>query len=199
MIGATSERQKEGEFMGKVIVIQFVTLDGVVEDPDGSGGSAAGGWAFRFGPEAVSGDKFRLGPLLDTGVLLLGHSTWQLFSNIWPSRTDDFALAMNRIPKVVASKSAPTLQAWDNSSLLDGELVEGVGDLARERDVIVVGSTSVVHALADADVVDEYRLLLFPVAVGSGSRLFTAPVDLALTRVEQAGPTVLAFYERNAR
>ena len=74
-----------------VIVVEFVTVDGVVEDPDGSGGTATGGWAFRHGPEAVAGDKFRLGPLLDTGTLLLGRTTWELFSKLWPGRTDEFS------------------------------------------------------------------------------------------------------------
>jgi len=76
--------------MSHVIVIQFVSLDGVTEDPDGSGRTAQGGWAFRFGPEAVAGDKFELGELLDTGTLLFGRRTWQSFSQIWPKRSDDF-------------------------------------------------------------------------------------------------------------
>jgi dihydrofolate reductase len=182
--------------MGKVIVIQFVTLDGVVEDPDGSAGTAGGGWAFRFGPEAVAGDKFRLGAILHTGVLLVGRSTWQLFSGIWPSRSDDFSTAMNRIPKLVASKSAPALDAWANSSLLQGDLLDEVGRIKGQRDVVVVGSTTVVHALADADAVDEYRLLVFPVALGAGERLFKTPVDLELTAVERSGAAVLAYYRR---
>ena len=74
-----------------VIVIQFITLDGVVSDPDGSGGTPAGGWAFRHGPETVAGDKFRLGSTLDGGVMLLGRTTWQLFSRLWPGRDDPFA------------------------------------------------------------------------------------------------------------
>src|SRR4051812_40370957 len=110
--------------MGKVIVIQFVTVDGIVEDPDGSGGTAEGGWAFRFGPESVAGDKFRLGPILETGVLLLGRRTWELFSRLWPSRTDEFATAMNRIPKLVVSRTAPVLDVWSNSVLVDGDLLD---------------------------------------------------------------------------
>src|SRR3954451_21395759 len=117
--------------MGKVIVIEFITLDGVVEDPDGRGGTASGGWAFRFGPESVAGDKFRLGPILDTGVLLLGRSTWELFSRLWPNRTDEFSQAMNRIPKLVVSKSSPTLDAWSNSSPLEGDLLEEVARVKR--------------------------------------------------------------------
>ena len=88
-----------------VIVIQFITLDGVVSDPDGSGGTPAGGWAFRHGPETVAGDKFRLGSTLDGGVMLLGRTTWQLFSRLWPGRDDPFSARMNAVPKLVASRT----------------------------------------------------------------------------------------------
>jgi dihydrofolate reductase len=185
--------------MGKVIVIEFVTLDGVVEDPDGQEGMPGGGWAWRFGPEAIAGDKFKIGPIFDTGVLLLGRSTWQKFSGIWPNRTDDFSTAMNRIPKLVVSSGTPALDAWSNSSLLQGELVDGATRAARDRDVVVAGSTSVVHALIAADAVDEYRLLVFPAAVGAGKKLFVAPVDLRLTSNETSGAAVLLRYERSAQ
>jgi dihydrofolate reductase len=192
---------------GKVIVSQLVTLDGVLEDPDGSEGSPGGGWALRFGPKrfaefvaaVLAGDDFKLGSILDTGVLLMGRTTWDAFSRRWPNRSGEFANAMNRIPKVVVSRSAPALDAWSNSSLLEGELVAGVADLTREQDVVVLGSTSVVHALAAADAVDEYRLLVIPTALGAGERLFVAPVDLQLTSIETVGEAVLARYDRTAR
>ena len=180
--------------MGKIIVNQFVTLDGIVEDPDGSGGTPGGGWAFRSGPEGVAGDKFKLGPMLDTGALLLGRSTWELFSHLWPNRSDEFARAMNRMQKVVVSRSAPDLGAWSNSSLLENDLEAGAARLARERDVLVVGSTSVVHALTAAGLVDEYRLLVFPTVVGVGGKLFVEPLDLELASVEASGPAVLVSY-----
>lgn len=100
--------------MGKVIVIQSVTLDGVVEDPDGRGGTAFGGWAFRFGPEAIAGDKFRLGPILESGALLFGRRTWEHFSRLWPARTDLFATALNKVQKVqkvVVPAGTPDLSA----------------------------------------------------------------------------------------
>ena len=77
--------------MSRVIVIEFMSLDGVMDDPDGSDGSPQGGWAFRYGPEAVAGDKFGLGEVLDTGTMLLGRRTWQLFAKIWPGRDDEFS------------------------------------------------------------------------------------------------------------
>ena len=185
--------------MGKVIVTQLVTLDGVVEDPDGSGGLPGGGWAFRSGPPQVVRDGFRLGALLETGTRLMGRATWQTFAGRWPGRTGAFADSMNRMPKVVVSRSRPALDAWHNSSLLEGDLVPGVAELARERDVIVIGSTSVVHALAAADAVDEYRLLVMPSAVGVGRRLFAQPTDLTLTSVETEGEGLLARYSRRGR
>lgn len=128
--------------MGNVIVIEFVTLDGVVEDPDGSGGTPAGGWAFRHGPEAVAGDKFGLGPLLDTGVMLLG----------------------------------------------------------RAKDVVVTGSLGVVQTLAEHDLVDEHRLMVFPSVVGVGRRLFPdgcPPAELQLASVEHKGAGALLRYRRS--
>jgi dihydrofolate reductase len=183
--------------MGKVIVIQFMTLDGVVEDPDGANGTATGGWAYRFGPEAISGDKFRLGPILDSGVLLFGRRTWEHFSRRWPTRTTAFAVAMNRAAKKVVTSGTPDLSAWSNSAVLEGDLIGGVAELATERDVVVIGSTGVTQALIAADAVDEYRLLVFPTATGRGARLFTGPVELELVSVEQAGPVVLIRYERS--
>ena len=180
--------------MGKVVVISFVTLDGVVEDPDGSGGTAFGGWAFRFGPEAVAGDKFRLGSVLERGVLLFGRRTWEQFSRLWPARTDPFSTAMNQACKAVVTRGDPDLSAWSGSTVLVGDLLDGVARLAQERDVVVVGSTSVVRELEAAGAVDEYRLLTFPTVVGDGARLFTRPTDLELVSVDAIGPATLATY-----
>jgi dihydrofolate reductase len=183
--------------MSTVIVIEFVTLDGIVEDPDGSQSTPGGGWAFRHGPDAVAGDKFKLGPSLERGVLVLGRATWELFARIWPSRTDEFATMMNRIPKHVASRSLGDVSAWGNSALIDGDLVPAVQQLARDRDVIVAGSVSLAHQLAAHDLVDEYRLLVFPTVLGRGRRLFpddTKPVNLDLESAEPSGPTVLLRY-----
>jgi dihydrofolate reductase len=185
--------------MNRMIVIAFSTVDGIIEDPDGTSGTPNGGWAFRHGPEAVAGDKFKLGPILETGVLLLGRKTWQLFSHIWPGRTDDFSAAMNRIPKLVASHGLTDLNAWGNSSLLSGDLLEAVAKQKMERDVIVAGSASVVHTLVQHDLVDEYRILVFPELVGRGIRLFTAetsPARLRQISAETIGPAVLIRYER---
>jgi dihydrofolate reductase len=185
--------------MGKLIVISFVTVDGVMEDPDGSGGTPDGGWAFRYGPEATAGDKFALGPVLDTGVMLLGRTTWQLFSGIFAPRTDPFSVKMNAIPKVVASRTLERADGWSNSTVLQGELDVAVARLREDRDVVIPGSASVVEYLAAHDLIDQYRLLVFPLVLGRGRRLFadgTAPVDLELTSAEVAGGAVRMTYDR---
>jgi dihydrofolate reductase len=194
--GATAP---EEHIMYRTIVIAFSTVDGITEDPDGRDGTSNGGWAFRHGPELVAGDKFKLGAILGSGVLLLGRKTWQQFSHLWPNRTDDFSAAMNRIPKLVVSHSVIDLSAWENSSLLSGDLFGVVAEQKAARHVVVVGSASVVHALAERDLVDEYRILVFPDLVGRGTRLFsseTTPSRLRQISAETSCPAVLVRYER---
>ncbi|HZX02573.1 dihydrofolate reductase family protein [Kribbella sp.] len=183
--------------MGHVIVTAFVSMDGVITDPDGSQGTPYGGWAFRHGPETTGGDKFRLGELMDTGVLLLGRNTWELFSRLWPNRTDDFSTRMNKMAKVVASHSLTDLSAFPNSTLMPGSLAEYVR--SEPRTVAVTGSLSVIRALQAADLVDEYRLMTLPSIVGDGEKIFgplDQPVHLKLASVTPAGAASLATYIR---
>ena len=185
--------------MSRLIVIEFVSLDGVMHDPDGSDGSPQGGWAFRYGREAVAGDKFGLGEVLDTGTMLLGRRTWQLFAGIWPGRDDPFSAKLNAMPKLVASHSLENAAGWQNSTVLRGDLVTEAGKRKQEQDIVVTGSISVVRELMAHDLVDEYRLLVFPLVLGAGTRLFpdgTAPVNLALTSAQTAGPAVRLIYTR---
>jgi dihydrofolate reductase len=180
--------------MGKVIVIQFITLDGVTQDPDGSEGFAHGGWAFRFGPQAVAGDKFKLGALFESGALLLGRRTWQLFAGLWPSRSDEFSRKMNAIPKLVASHTLERVDAWNNSTLLTGDLIAEVRKRKDREDLIIVGSDSIVQLLREHDLIDEYRLLIFPIVLGGGRRLFpegARPNPLETLGVEQSGAACL--------
>ncbi|WP_406177443.1 dihydrofolate reductase family protein [Streptomyces sp. NBC_00996] len=174
-------------------------MDGIVSDPDGSDSTPAGGWAFRHGPETVAGDKFQLGSTLDAGVLLLGRRTWQLFSRLWPKRDDPFSVRMNAVPKLVGSHTLTNTSAWANSRVIDGVLVDAVTH--EHRDVIITGSLSVVHTLMAKDLIDEYRLLIFPTVLGTGERLFPAGAPPALLRcrsAERAGAAVLARYARTA-
>jgi dihydrofolate reductase len=185
----------------RTIVILFSSLDGYIQDPDGREGTPNGGWAFRHGPEAVAGDKFGLGPIFDTGVMVLGRKTWEAFSRLWPSRSDDFSAAMNRIPKLVATRSLTDLSAWKNSSRIHGDLLDAIEKQKAERDVVITGSTSVIHLLARQDQVDEYRILILPTILGSGTRLFetgSVPRHLHLVSVEKKGAGALLRYERDA-
>ncbi|MEU6194575.1 dihydrofolate reductase family protein [Streptomyces sp. NPDC047061] len=180
-----------------VVVIQFTTLDGIVSDPDGSEGTPYGGWLFRFGREEITGDRFGLGRTLDEGVVLLGRSTWEAFARLWPGRDDPFSARLNAAPKLVASRTLTDVSAWTNSRLLDGDLLDAVK--TEQRDVVVMGSLGVVHALADAGLVDEYRLLTFPTVLGTGRPLFPAggpPAELECLAAERAGALVLTRYRR---
>lgn len=188
--------------MGDVIIIQFSTLDGVVSDPDGRWGTGYGGWAFRYGPGPISDDKFRLGARMEQGVQLYGRRTWEHFARLWPSRDGDFARLMNAVPKRVATRTGIDATTWSNSAAIDGDPVAWVKDERTRRDVVVIGSLTLVQALATADLVDEYRLITFPTVVGQGDRLFATgtPADFRFTVAEPAdaaGLTVLTVLRRD--
>jgi dihydrofolate reductase len=185
----------------RTIVITFSTLDGVTQDPDGRDGTPNGGWLFRHGPEAVAGDKFELGPILQTGVFVYGRRTWQAFSQLWPGRSDDFSAAMNRSTKLVATRTLTDLSGWNNSSRIEGDPLAAIERQQAERDVVIIGSASLVHELVRRDRVDEYRISILPTVLGSGTRLFEsipAPRDMRLVSVEKKGAAALLRFERGA-
>lgn len=184
--------------MARIIVAQFITLDGVVEDPDGSGGTSFGGWAFRHGREAVAGDKFAYGPILQTGVFLFGRNTWEHFSTLWPGRDDPFAQALNSADKAVATRSGVDLGQWQNSRAVSGDVLDWARQETVDRDVIIIGSGSLVELFIDAGLVDEYRLRVFPTATGAGRRLFANGCRLNLISTERMGPTMLTIYTPEA-
>jgi dihydrofolate reductase len=135
-------------------------------------------------------------------TLLLGRATFELFSHIWPHRTDEFSSKMNAMPKYVVSRSLDQVeQRWNNAGLIEGDLIETVRRLKADRDLVVAGSISVVHALMQADLVDEYRPLVFPVVLGQGARLFEAGegAALKLVDVQWAGAAALLTYRRQPR
>ncbi len=180
--------------MGRVIVVQYITLDGVVEDPDGSDGTPAGGWAMRYGPEGIAGDKFRLGSMMQTGVLLFGRLTWNHFSELWPPRDSEFALQMNAAQKAVATHRELPNDVWSNSRRISAGLEEWIRKTTQEQDVVVVGSESVIAQLRAADLIDEYRLITFPVVLGEGKTLFRDAAHLELVSTEVVGPGSLSTY-----
>ena len=181
--------------MHRLIVTQFCTLDGIVSDPDGADGTAHGGWAFRHGPAAVAEDKFRLGRVMDDGALLFGRTTWERFARRWPARTTEFASRMNAAAKLVVSHTDLDTSAWANSTQLRGDLRSAVCAELTSRDVVLIGSVSVLRELQAQGLVDEYRILTFPSVVGSGDRLFAGrAVELSCVGVEQVGSAVLTRY-----
>jgi dihydrofolate reductase len=176
----------------KVIVAEFITLDGVIEDPDGTWGSPGGGWAMKHGPHVFAGDKFQLRSVMETGSLLFGRGTWQAFAERWPRRTGDFADAMNAARKLVASSTLHDASAWANSSILDGRIPDAVRRAREDGDVALIGSPTLAHHLASEGLVDEYRLLVMPEVVGVGLKLFPEGRQGALSFVSSdvtdAGP-----------
>jgi dihydrofolate reductase len=138
---------------------------------------------------------------MNTGVLVLGRKTWELFSRIWPGRYDAFSTAMNRIPKLVVSRTLTDFTGWQNSSRMEGDMVEAIERQKAKRDVIITGSASVIHELARQNRVDEYRISILPTILGGGTPFFEAglaPRDLRLVSVEKNGAAALLRYERAA-
>jgi dihydrofolate reductase len=160
--------------VGKLVVSEFVTVDGVMEDPGGSEGFQHGGWAFKF-ERGEDGDKFKLDETLNADALLLGRVTYEGFAAVWPTIEDDagFAEKMNSMPKRVVSSTLKEL-TWNNSALVEGDLTNAVTKLKDEfdGDILVAGSATLVQALVDDDLVDELRLMIYPIVLGSGKRLF---------------------------
>jgi len=160
--------------MAKLVVSEFISVDGVMEDPGGSEGSARGGWAFQFN-RGAEGDKFKLDEVTSADALLLGRKTYEGFAAAWPGRTDEtgFADKMNRMRKYVVSNSLKNPQ-WDNTTVFSGDVVGEISKLKQQRggDVLVNGSCELVRALIENDLVDELRLMVFPIVLGMGKRLF---------------------------
>jgi dihydrofolate reductase len=171
--------------MGRIVVTEFVSLDGVFEDPGGAEGFEHGGWTFTFS-RGEDGEAFKLEELQAADAQLLGRVTYEGFAKAWPSITDEvgFAAKMNQMPKYVVS-STLTEASWDNSTVISLADVAGLRD-RYAGDILVAGSGQLVRGLAHAGLVDEYRLMVFPVVLGSGRRLFDG---VGLTRLKLAGST----------
>jgi dihydrofolate reductase len=187
--------------MGKLVVTEFVSLDGVMEDPGGAEGYEHGGWTFKFerGPD---GDKFKLDELETADAQLLGRRTYEGFAKAWPSIDDEvgFAKKMNSMPKFVVSK---TLQSadWENSTILDGDLAEDVTKVKEQiaGNILVAGSAQLVQGLMRHGLVDELRLMVFPVVLGSGKKLFEDGADLRtfeLVETRQTGAVATLVLRR---
>jgi dihydrofolate reductase len=171
--------------MGKIVITEFVSLDGVMEDPGGAEGFKHGGWTFEF-DQGDEGNQFKLDETLEAEALLLGRVTYEGFAAAWPSMEDPvgFADKMNSMPKYVVSSTLENPE-WNNSTVLKGDLAEEVGTLKQEIDgvILVGGSAQLAQSLIELDLVDEVRLMVFPVVLGSGKRLFGEASDKRTLRL----------------
>jgi dihydrofolate reductase len=163
--------------MGRIVVTEFVSLDGVMEAPGGGEDYKHAGWTFKI-DRGEEGEKFKLDEALASEALLLGRTTYEGFAAAWPSVKGEFGDKFNGMPKYVVSSTLdePT---WNNSTVLKGDLVEEVSKLRQELDgdIVVHGSAQLVQALLEDGLVDELRLMVFPVVLGSGKRLFGETTD----------------------
>jgi len=163
--------------MGRIVVTEFVSLDGVMEDPGGAEDFKYGGWSFEI-ERGEEGDRFKLDEALNADALLLGRKTYDGFAEAWPSRDGEFADKFNSMPKYVVSSTLKDPE-WTNSTVLDGDLAEDVSKLRQEVDgeIVVHGSAQLVQTLVEEGLVDELRLMVFPVVLGAGKRLFGETSD----------------------
>ena len=178
--------------MRRVIVSEFVSLDGVMEGPS---------WTFQFMDEAR--DRFKFDELAAAGALLLGRVTYEGFAAAWPGmaeETGEYGAWMNGYPKHVASTTLEEPLEWNNSTLIKGDVPEGVAELKEQpgKDILVFGSADLVNTLTQHDLVDEYRLMVFPVVVGRGKRLFAEGLDTKAMRLVdsttfESGTIVLTY------
>jgi dihydrofolate reductase len=158
--------------MGRIVITEFVSLDGVMEAPGGGEDYEHAGWTFEIA-RGAEGDKFKLDETFASEALLLGRVTYEGFAAAWPSVENEFADKFNSMPKYVVSSTLETAE-WNNSTVLSGDVVEEVSKLKQEQDgdIVVHGSARLAQALIEHDLVDELRLMVFPVVLGSGKRLF---------------------------
>jgi dihydrofolate reductase len=182
------------QVMGKIVVTQFITVDGVIEDPGGSESHPRGGWAFAF-ERGEEGDQFKMDEVREAGALLLGRTTYEGFAAAWPGREGEFADKFNSMPKYVVSSTLENPE-WTNTHVIGVDAVAGLRDSV-EGDVLVNGSAQLVQELAQKGLVDEYRLMVFPTILGSGKRLFgdtAEQIALRQTQSRAAGQTRIDIY-----
>jgi len=169
--------------VGRIVVTEFASLDGVVEAPGGGEDFRHGGWSFEVS-RGDDGDKFKLDETLASEALLLGRVTYEGFAGAWPSREGEFADKFNSMPKYVVSSTLENPE-WSNTTVLSGDVAEEAARLKREHDgdIVVHGSPQLVQTLLEHDLVDELRLMVFPVVLGTGKRLFGETTDKKTLRL----------------
>jgi dihydrofolate reductase len=163
--------------MGTLVVTEFVSVDGVFEDPGGASEYEHGGWTFQY-DRGEDGNKFKLDEVMGAEVQLLGRVTFEGFAQFWPTRKDPFADKLNSDPKYVVSNTL-TQPEWQNTKVISGDVVDGISKLKDQTEgiILVAGSGTLVQTLLEADLVDELRLMVFPTILGRGRRLFPDGID----------------------
>ncbi len=158
--------------MGKLVVTEFVSVDGVFEDPGGAEDYEHGGWTFEY-DRGEDGNKFKLDEVMEAEVQLLGRVTYEGFAAAWPSREGEFADKLNDDPKYVVSTTLEDPE-WQNTTVISGDVPEEISKLKEQRGgvILVAGSGTLVGTLLESDLVDELRLMVFPTLLGRGRRLF---------------------------
>jgi len=182
--------------VGRIVVTEFISLDGVIEDPGGSEDFKHSGWSFEI-DRGDEGNQFKLDETMSSDALLLGRVTFEGFADAWPSREGEFADKFNGMPKYVVSSTLKD-PGWNNSTVLSGDLTNAVSKLKQDVDgnIVVHGSAQLVQALIERDLVDELRLMVFPVVLGTGKRLFGDTSDkkrLRLTTSKTVGDDGVAI------
>jgi dihydrofolate reductase len=187
--------------MGKLVVTEFVSLDGVMEAPGGGEDFKYPGWSFEF-DRGDDGNQFKLDETLETEALLIGRVTYEGFAGAWPSREGEFADKFNTMPKYVVSSTLEDPE-WNNTTVLKGDVVDEVSKLKEGTDGIiqVPGSRRLVQELIEHDLVDELHLMVFPVVLGTGRRVFgetSEKRDWRLTEAKPVGPdgVLVLIYQR---
>jgi dihydrofolate reductase len=162
--------------MGRIVVTEFISVDGVVEDPGGAEDYKYGGWSLEI--NRGEGDQFKVDETMASDAQLLGRVTYEEFAKAWPSRDGEFADKFNEMPKYVVSSTLENPE-WTNSTVVTGDLAEAVSKLKDQYDgdIVVHGSPQLVQALIDQDLVDALHLMVFPLVLGSGKRLFGTTGD----------------------
>jgi dihydrofolate reductase len=188
----------EEDHVGRIVVTEFVSLDGVVEAPGGGETFRHGGWSFEVN-RGTEGDKFKVDEAVSSEALLLGRVTYEGFAAAWPSRDGEFADKFNSMPKYVVSSTLEEPE-WNNTTVLKGDVAEEVAKLRQEvdGDVVVHGSPQLVQTLVENNLVDELRLMVYPVVLGTGKRLFGDTSDKKRLRLTDSktvgdGVTILVY------
>jgi dihydrofolate reductase len=218
--------------MRKIIATEFLTLDGVMQGPGGvdedrRGNFERGGWSFQFGNDETG--KYKYDEYFAAGALLLGRVTYEIFASYWPTLTDKenvrmvreaggqaeaihsntskanpFSDRMNSLPKFVVSTTLKKV-SWNNSTLIKGNVAQEVAKLKQQpgQDILIVGSADLVNSLRKYDLIDEYRLMVFPIVLGSGKRLFKDGIDTKILQLVEAKPfktgVVVLTYRPNGK